>query len=506
LASDAVDCGGGKSCSAGYVCRKTGGCATREELAGEKAAEEKRKLEEAERRKAELKAKKEAARQAELERQRIAAEKKQNAITKKLSEVAEKAAIAAEKQMLADQKAYFLRIMKDPNEPMVSRKLAAAILGKESPSMQMNQTERESAVTVLKNNIITSNQDRIVASGMAASGMSNDDLLAFMNDPSQNIIQRRIAALGLGKDPNSITSQRSVPKQGPSPAPNNPIKNQGIVLNPDVMKDIATLSPPSPTTPVPAPQQVVVVPTRDSSTFTPPAPPSFSIANRQETMQVLAHAEMARDAYENPNNRNFAPAGYERADLNWWDYFKQAGVSQSDVEKIEKSGFSATIYRKMGTKEVVIAFRGTELGDGPGVSRDLVRDVNTDLKTTLGLPTVQYDAAAKLTGLVQQTTGAPVVLTGHSLGGALASHAGKANNLKVITFNGARDPYSSGGRNSNQTNFITQRDAVGDRNAGIAGSMSGVGSLPGETVVVPNATGHGIDGIIAGLSDHARRR
>jgi len=76
LASDAVDCGGGRSCSVGYVCRKTGGCATREELAAEKAAEEQRKREEAERRKAEAEAKKEAARQAEQERQRIAAERK----------------------------------------------------------------------------------------------------------------------------------------------------------------------------------------------------------------------------------------------------------------------------------------------------------------------------------------------------------------------------------------------------------------------------------------------
>lgn len=35
LVTDAVDCGKGNSCAAGYVCRKEGGCATREQLAAE---------------------------------------------------------------------------------------------------------------------------------------------------------------------------------------------------------------------------------------------------------------------------------------------------------------------------------------------------------------------------------------------------------------------------------------------------------------------------------------
>lgn len=53
LASDADDCHDGKSCSAGYVCRRDGGCATPEQLAAEQDAAAKQKKAELDREKAE---------------------------------------------------------------------------------------------------------------------------------------------------------------------------------------------------------------------------------------------------------------------------------------------------------------------------------------------------------------------------------------------------------------------------------------------------------------------
>jgi len=238
------------------------------------------------------------------------------------------------------------------------------------------------------------------------------------------------------------------------------------------------------------------------------------VLNKQTALAAVRYAEMARDAYENPNKSTFAPAGYER-DLNWWDYFKRAGFSQSQIDKIEKSGFSATIFRKNGSGEIVIAFRGTEFGSGLS---DMRRDLHTDRDALASQATgqvIQYNAAAALAKYVRDQ-GAPVVLTGHSLGGGLASYAGSVNNLKVVTYNGARTSYMAPWNNPNQTNFITPGDAVGDPNAKY-GNILGAGSLPGTSLFVQSSTDqsglygttigrHGINGIIGGLSDVARRK
>lgn len=372
----------------------------------------------------------------------------------------------------------------------------------------MDQAERESVAIVLKNNITASYLDRMVAAEMSASGMSDADLLAFMNDQSQHITQRRIAALALAKDPNSITPQPSAPKQSPSPAPNNPIKNQGIVMNPDVMKDIARLSPRAP---VAAPPKAASAPEpspRAASTFgegKPTARIAADVLNREEAREVLDYALMARDSYENPNSSAFAPAGYRRDTKNWWDYLKNAGLSPADMRTLEEQGFSATVYRKDMSNEIVIAFRGTE---GRG-------DVSTNITSSVGIPTVQSLAAVKLVEEVQKQ-GAPVILTGHSLGAALATYAGNANNLKVITFNGARPPSAIQSDNPNQTNFVVEGDIIGDKKSAL-GFWVGVGSLPGRTLSVQSSTDqsgvwgatlgrHGIDGIIGGLSDIARKK
>ncbi len=74
------------------------------------------------------------------------------------------------------------------------------------------------------------------------------------------------------------------------------------------------------------------------------------------------------------------------------------------------SGLYATVYQKIGTKEYIVAFRGTE---------KTLADINTDIQK--GWP--QYeDSDDKIQDLIKEllANGGTVDITGHSLGGALA--------------------------------------------------------------------------------------
>lgn len=136
LDQSAADCGNGSSCSAGTLCRRGGGCATREELAAE--AEQKRR---------ELAAKREAERLAEIERQRkaaiVAAEraqqiaaKKKEAEEKKLLEAAQRKAAEEAKKKADDEKREEARLKEQ-------RELQAAKLKEEERKRELAQKKLE---------------------------------------------------------------------------------------------------------------------------------------------------------------------------------------------------------------------------------------------------------------------------------------------------------------------------------------------------------------------------
>jgi hypothetical protein len=463
------------------VCRKTGGCATREELAAERAAEQQRKREEAERRKEEAEAKKEAARQAELERQRIAAEKK---------------AQREEELRLAKQRQIDLARAREEEERVRAQRAVEATARNPNPSTNSypsggacyDSFEQWGGAF-----------ERWLDAGSPAQGKPQPYRLcarqySVSNEPSVRAPPKQPGlvapnAPNVHLNPNINTSIRSMPMQPPPGSP----KVETSIESP---QSLVFASP-----------QAGVNHTFRENSATPRN--AADVLSKMEAIRFVRYAEMARDAYENPNKSTFAPVGYQR-DSNWWDYFKRAGFNQAEIDRIEKSGFSATIYRQNGPGEIVIAFRGTEL-DLQRPSRDHWRDAKTDVSARLASePTSevpqQYVAAAELARIVRRQ-GVPVVLTGHSLGGGLATYAGNATdlaNVKIVTFNGARSPYTSLWNNQNQTNFIVLGDFIGDPNSK-RGNIGGVGSLPGANMLIQSSTDkHGIDGIIAGLSDIAR--
>ncbi|MGV8959581.1 MAG: XVIPCD domain-containing protein [Stenotrophomonas sp.] len=98
----------------------------------------------------------------------------------------------------------------------------------------------------------------------------------------------------------------------------------------------------------------------------------------------------------------------------------------SDLLHNRKSGFDAGFYR--GPEgQVVLAFCGTDQG----------RDWPQNLGQGIGLQTKQYEDAIELGRQAKKAYGQELLLTGHSLGGGLASAAAVISNTPAVTYNSA---------------------------------------------------------------------
>lgn len=100
-----------------------------------------------------------------------------------------------------------------------------------------------------------------------------------------------------------------------------------------------------------------------------------------------------------------------------------------------KSGFNSEIYYDKTQDKYVIAIRGTELG----LSKEAIKDVGVDLAFALLTKSPQHDIAYKLAQTIKES-GIPldkIKITGHSLGGGLASIVGLITGCETYVYNPA---------------------------------------------------------------------
>lgn len=100
-----------------------------------------------------------------------------------------------------------------------------------------------------------------------------------------------------------------------------------------------------------------------------------------------------------------------------------------DLSEDTKSGFRAVALRSIdaGDDRIVVSFAGTRDG----------KDWKNNVGQGFGLPTKQYNEAVQFADKWKQSNGANVILTGHSLGGGLASYASVKTGLHATAVNSA---------------------------------------------------------------------
>ncbi len=122
------------------------------------------------------------------------------------------------------------------------------------------------------------------------------------------------------------------------------------------------------------------------------------------------YAKLAGAAYQDKG----APKGWERL---------------PDKPQDNNVGYDCAAFRKIGTKEIVIAHRGTEPIRFDG-------DWTANLQMGLRKVPDQYEYARKFLEQIKDTyRDATLSLTGHSLGGALAQLQAAQTGLSAVTFN-----------------------------------------------------------------------
>lgn len=154
---------------------------------------------------------------------------------------------------------------------------------------------------------------------------------------------------------------------------------------------------------------------------TPDTRPTFEAEVRGQAAREidLELAAMAQDVYDLDSQ---GIDGWTRLDE---EALEAAGIDSGMLEDPD-SGFRASIYTD-GEGRYVLAFAGT----------NDVRDWLHNVRQGLGFDSEQYEAALRLGRKAKAAFGDDLVVTGHSLGGGLASAVALDTGAAAVTFNAA---------------------------------------------------------------------
>ncbi len=146
-----------------------------------------------------------------------------------------------------------------------------------------------------------------------------------------------------------------------------------------------------------------------------------------------------------------------------------------DVGEDNKTGFRAIALKPsdINDRRVIVAFAGT---------RDAA-DWKANAGQGFGLPTKQYNAAVQFADKWKETHGSNVILTGHSLGGGLASYASIKTGLPATAVNSAPLALNHLGLNPRAASRITQYYVPGEA-LSILNAKNPLDIRPGNQIAV----------------------
>ncbi|MEM4992260.1 hypothetical protein WKH56_06930 [Priestia sp. SB1] len=213
------------------------------------------------------------------------------------------------------------------------------------------------------------------------------------------------------------------------------------------------------------------------------------------------YRDLSDFAYQKKTFKTFT-SSFKDGERNW----KIVGNKNFKLHDVE-TGFDAVVYES--GDDVVVAFRGTQGGEliGPGF-KDLTTDIdyivggravdepvrnkmgfnvkneNGEVKTETKVSN-QFDQSDKLVqAVLKEFPDKNISLTGHSLGGALASYAAVKNNVKAVTYsspsvvkllNKKEQKKANEGKYDKQVvNYVHPKDSVGA--GGIVAYKNHIGS------------------------------
>lgn len=172
------------------------------------------------------------------------------------------------------------------------------------------------------------------------------------------------------------------------------------------------------------------LPPRELLAWQQPAPPVPFVRSEAPPLateraggpSTIDLAAMAADVY---NDTPAPPAGYRVAG---GDDLARIGLRAEDLSS-PQSSFRARVYVAEGDggPNYVVSFRGTTDGS----------DWKANARQGVGLPSDQYTRALLIAKAIGRHPEAQVTITGHSLGGGLASAAALASGRDAQTFNAA---------------------------------------------------------------------
>lgn len=160
--------------------------------------------------------------------------------------------------------------------------------------------------------------------------------------------------------------------------------------------------------------------------FTAPAPEDIEApCVEMEGGDVYELLALSQHVYQD-NNSWFSTSRIPRD----WMEADPSALAEGIVLKEAESGLKSVLYKNLLTNDYVYAFCGTDAF--------CLKDWTTNIKNGLGMKTEQYNRAKMNTSILAEAVkkeGKSLQLTGHSLGGGLASYAATVCGVPAVTFN-----------------------------------------------------------------------